>query len=52
MPDQVYAVRTSEDFAAQSEAAFDWLEQKADFDTAGDKRLAAAENAQALVRLA
>lgn len=28
MTDQVYAVRTSEDFATQAEAAFDWLEQK------------------------
>lgn len=38
MTEPVYAVRTSEDFATQAEAAFDWLEQKVDFDTAEDWR--------------
>lgn len=37
-PERVYAVRASEKFAAQSEAAYDWLE-RADYDAAEDWRV-------------
>ena len=51
MTDQVYAVRTSEDFATQAEAAFDWLEQKTDFDTAEEWRVGLQEAKGSLATL-
>ena len=44
-------MRSSEDFAAQAEAAFDWLEQRTDFDTAEDWRVGLQEAKASLATL-
>ena len=51
MMEQVYAVRASEDFAAQSETTFDWLEQKIGLDTAEDWRAGLQEAKASLATL-
>ncbi len=51
MTAQIYAVRTSEDFATQAEATFDRLEQKADFETAEDWRTGLQEAKASLATL-